>query len=140
MLYASAEILRQRGRIDEFAVQQFRIQIRHDAARRDRLTARRHDAGRAAAHHRDLAYRTREPDLNAARCRSLGHGLSDRAHAADRVAPSALLAVDLAEDVMQQYVRGTRPVGARVIADDTVEALRGLDRPALAPGIAGIAR
>jgi F-type H+-transporting ATPase subunit b len=41
-------------------------------------------------------------DLDAARGRSLGHGLSDRAHAADRVAPSALLAVDLPEDVMQQ--------------------------------------
>jgi hypothetical protein len=64
---------------------------------------------------------------------TFGHDLSDRAHAADRVAPGALLAVDLAEHVVEQDVGAAGGVGAGVVADHRVEPERGLDRLALEP-------
>ena len=66
---------------------------------------------------------------------ALRHRLRDRAHAADGVAPGALLAVHLAEAVVQQHVGRARRVGARVVADDAVEAVGRLDRIALEPAV-----
>ena len=63
------------------------------------------------------------------------HGLGDRAHAADSVAPDAFLAVHLAEAVVQENIGRARRVGARIIADDAVEAEGGLDRRALEPAV-----
>ena len=56
------------------------------------------------------------------------HRLGDRAHAADRVAPQALLAVHLAKGVMQHHIGGTRGVGAGVVADNGIEAEQRLDQ------------
>ena len=67
------------------------------------------------------------------------HRLRDRAHAADGVAPVALHAVHLAEAMMQQHIGGARRVGARIIADDGIEAESRLDRRALEPMIEIIA-
>ena len=64
---------------------------------------------------------------------ALGHRLGDRAHAADGVAPDALLAVHLAEGVVQHHVGRARRVGAGVVADDGVEAEQRLDQIALEP-------
>ena len=68
-----------------------------------------------------------------------GHGLGDRAHAADRVSPNTRLAVHLAEYVVQQHVRGTCAVRAREIADDRIEAKERLDRIGLEPPVEHVA-
>ncbi len=59
------------------------------------------------------------------------HRLRDRAHAADGVAPHALLAVHLAEGMVQHHIGGAGRVGAGVVADDGVEAEQRLDQVAL---------
>ena len=77
--------------------------------------------------------------VDAALERFARHRLRDRAHAAERVSPLPALAVDLAEDVMQQHVRRARRVRAREIADDRVEAERRLDRLGLEPAVEHVA-
>ena len=67
------------------------------------------------------------------------HRLRDGPHAADGVAPHALLAVHFAEDVMQQHVSGARRVRARQIADHRIEAEHGLDRIGIEPAVEHIA-
>ena len=47
--------------------------------------------------------------------------------------PGALLAVHLAEGVVQQHVGRAGIEGARIVADDRIEAEQGLDRIALEP-------
>ena len=68
------------------------------------------------------------------------HRLGDGAHSADGVAPDAFLAVHLAEHVVQQHIGRARRVGARIVADDAVEPVGGLDRRALEPAVEIIAR
>ena len=63
------------------------------------------------------------------------HGLGDRAHAADRVSPHALLAVHLAEAMVQQDIGRAGRVGARISADNAVKAEDGLDRRAFEPAV-----
>ena len=70
-------------------------------------------------------------DLGAMPARGARHRLRDRAHAADGVAPDALLAVHLAERMMQHHIGRTRGIGAGIIADDGVEAEQRLDQIAL---------
>ena len=125
----------QRRAVDQRAVEQLRIEIGDDRARADRLALLRHDADRAALLDDDLAHGRIDANLHAVRGRGLRHRLRDRAHAADGVAPHALLAVHLAEAMMQQHVGRARRVGARVVADDAVEAIDGLDRIALEPAV-----
>src|SRR6202035_1131143 len=67
------------------------------------------------------------------------HGLGDRAHAADRMAPDAFLSVRLAKAMVHENIGRARRVGARIIADDAVEAEGGLDRSAFEPAIEEIA-
>ena len=67
------------------------------------------------------------------------HRLGDGAHAADGVTPDAALAVHLAKHVVQQHVRRARGVGTRVVADDAVEAVHGLDGIALEPAVEVVA-
>ena len=83
----------------------------------------------------DFAHATLGIDLHARRNRRLGHGLADRAHATDGVAPGALDAVHLAKDMVKQYIGATRCVRARVVADDAIKAKQRLDRLALEPAI-----
>src|SRR3546814_21370 len=59
---------------------------------------------------------------------------------ADAVAPRALLAVHLAEDMVEENIGAARRVGARVIADHRVETEGGLDRLALEPAVEHRAR
>src|SRR3546814_1219624 len=70
----------------------------------------------------------------------LRHDLGDPAHTADAVAPRALLAVHLAEDVVEEDIGAARRVGAGVIADHGVEAEGGLHRFAFEPGVEHRAR
>ena len=63
--------------------------------------------------------------------RGARHRLGDRAHAADGMAPDALLAVHLAERMMQHHIGGARRIRARIIADDGVEAEQRLHQVAL---------
>ena len=131
----SAKAGRQRRTIDQREIQQFRIEIGDHGAGADRLAFFRHHADRAAVLDDHLAHGGADADVRAMRGRSFRHRLRDRPHAADRVAPRALLAVHLAEAVMQQHVGRARRVGARVVADDAVEAVGGLDRRALEPAV-----
>ena len=94
-----------------------------------------HDAGGAALLDDDLAHRGTGADIGAMRGGSLRHRLRDRPHAADRVAPYAFLAVHLAEAMMQQHVGRARRIGARIIADDTVETIGRLDRRTFEPAV-----
>src|SRR5262249_11760923 len=54
---------------------------------------------------------------------------------ADRVAPKALLAVHLAEGVMQENIGRTGRVGTRVISDDGIEAQPGFHELTLEPAV-----
>ncbi len=69
-----------------------------------------------------------------------GDRLGNRAHAANRVAPHAGLAVDLAEAVVEQHVSRAGRKRRSVGADDAVERERGLDDIALEPGVEKIRR
>src|SRR3546814_4869701 len=51
------------------------------------------------------------------------------------VAPRALLAIHLAEDVMEEDIGAARRVGRGIVADDRVETEGGLDRLALEPAV-----
>src|SRR6202040_164613 len=76
---------------------------------------------------------------HAARGGSFRHGLGDRTHAADRMAPDAFPTVHLAKAMVQENIGRARGVGARKIADDPVEAESGLDRRAFEPAVEEIA-
>ena len=124
---------------DEALEQELRIDVGDDAPRLDHVAGLELDARRAPGLHEHARDRRTRAQLDAARRALRGHRLRDRAHAADRVAPLAALAVDLAEHVMQQHVGGARRVRAREIADDRVEAERRLDRRALEPAVEQVA-
>ena len=68
-----------------------------------------------------------------------GYCLRDRAHAADPMAPDALLAVHLAPAMMQQDVTCARGIGAVVSPHNSVKAEVRLDRIALEPLVEHIA-
>ncbi len=80
-----------------------------------------------------------DADRRAFLLRRFRHGLRDRAHAADRMAPASAFAIRFAEAMMQQHIGRARRIGARVIADDRIEAEGGFDRVALEPMIEKIA-
>ena len=93
---------------------------------------------RATAHHailldEDLGDLGVGLDLGAIFGGGFRHGLGNGAHAANGVAPGALLAVHLAEGVVQQDIGRAGIVGARVVPDDRIEAEQGFDRLALEP-------
>ena len=69
-----------------------------------------------------------EHDLDPGLARCLGHRLGDRAHPADRMAPGARHPRRLAEDMVEQDIGRARRIGARIMADDRVEAEQGLDQ------------
>ena len=93
------------------------------------------DADGAALLDDDFLHRRIGFDRDAESPAGLRHRLRDRAHAADGMAPCALLAVHFAKDMMQQHIGGAGRVGARVIADDAVETIRRLDRRTLEPAV-----
>ena len=97
------------------------------------------DADGATILDKDLGAPASKPDVHAVRCGGLRHGLGDRTHAADGVAPDAFLAVHLAKAMMQQNIGRARRVGARIIADDAVEAEGSLDRRAFEPAVEEVA-
>jgi len=80
------------------------------------------------------------PDLHALSGAGFGHGLGDGAHAADRVAPGTLLAVHLAEGVVQHHIGRSRAVGTSVVAHHSIEAEGCLDRLTVKPTIQETAR
>ena len=119
---AIEEFRRQRARRHQPRIQQFRIDAGDDVFRADGRAIVEDDAGGAAALDDHLAHAGFGFDLGAVPARRARHRLRDRAHAADGVAPHALLAVHLAERVVQHHVGRAGGVGAGVIADDGVEA------------------
>ena len=82
----------------------FRLEI--TAAARSVSPASADDADRTLAFHQHFAHRRGEADVHATLARRLCHRLSDGAHAADGMPPGAVLAVHLAEHMMQQLIRG----------------------------------
>src|SRR3546814_10343962 len=81
-----------------------------------------------------------EADLDPEVAADLRHDFGDLAHAANAVAPCALLAVHFAEDVVEEDIGAAGRVGAGIVADDGVEAKSRLDRLALEPAIEHRAR
>ncbi len=135
MTDALAKILRQGAGIDQRSVQQFWIQVRHDAARAKRFALLGNHAHRAAAFDQDLPHRARDANFHAALGRGFRHRLGDGAHSADRMSPGSLLAVDLAKYVVQQHIGRSGGIGARIVADHAVKSVGRLDRGALEPGV-----
>ena len=82
---------------------------------------------------RSVAHARLRADFCTSRPRRCRDRVGYRAHAADRVTPHARLAVDLAEAVVKQHVRGAGRVRRGVGADDAVERERRLDDLALEP-------
>ena len=109
------------------------MHIADDLVRADHRTRREAHADDAARFHQHFVDLRLGADLHPGFAAGFGHGLGDRAHAADRVAPGARNAVHFAEDVVQQDVGRARGVGAAEIADDGVKAQHRLDRVALEP-------
>ena len=104
-------------------------------ARAERSAVLEHGAGGAAAFDDHFAHGGIDRDAHPVRGRRARHGLRDRAHAADGVAPDAFLAVHFAEGVMQEHVRGARRIGTGEVADHRVEAEHGLDGVGLEPAV-----
>ena len=121
-------------------VEQLEIGVDRDRVGADDAAVVQHHAARAAALDQQLAHRRAGLDLDAVARRRLGHGLADRAHAADGVAPDPALAVHLAEGVMQQHVAGAGRVGAAVEAHHRVEAEQRLHQVVLEPVVEMLAR
>ena len=86
------------------------------------------DANRAAAFDDHFAHTGVGLDLGAMAARGARHRLRDRAHAADGMTPDALLAVHLAERMVQHHIGGACGIRAGIVADDGVEAEQRLDQ------------
>ena len=138
--HALAEIRRKHARVHQFQVEQLRIEVGDDRAAAKHFTVLGNRPHRLPLLDQDFLYRRVEANFNAVRGSGFRHGLRDRAHAADGVSPDTLLTVHFPEAVMQEHISGARRIGARVVADDAVEAVHGLDRIALEPAIEKIAR
>jgi len=74
-----------------------------DGPRLPCLAARNHSGG-AAIGDDQLIDRSVEQDIDARLAAGAGHGLSDRAHAADRMTPCSRNARSLSEEVMEQDI------------------------------------
>ncbi len=133
--HAPPEVGREVGRVDQLLIEDAWADVGDDPRRGNLLARLEADAHGRAAIDKHLAHRRFEHDLDACIGAGGGHGLGDRAHAADRMTPRALLAVHLAEHVMEQNIGRARRVGAGVVADHRVEAERRLDRLALEPAV-----
>ena len=129
----------QRARLNEMEVEKLGINPRGDGCGTDGFTLVRLDADGLPILDKDLAHPRRKSDGDAMRGGGFRHGLGDRAHAADRMAPDASLSVHLAEAMVQENIGRARRVGARIIADDTVEAESGLNRRTFEPAVEEIA-
>jgi hypothetical protein len=125
----------QGARINEVEVEELGVDPRGNGCGTDGFTLVRLNADGLPILDKDLAYPRRELNVHAVRGGGFRHGLGDRAHAADRMAPDAFLSVHLAKAVMQENMGRARRVGACIIADDTVEAEDSLDRSAFEPPI-----
>ena len=131
---ALEECRRQRAGGQQPRIEQFRIDAGGDVFRADGLAVVE-DRRPTARSRSTITSRTPASVSISAPCaaRRARHRLRDRAHAADGVAPHALLAVHLAERVVQHHIGRAGGVGAGVIADDGVEAEQRLDQIAFEP-------
>src|SRR5881275_512896 len=111
------EARRQRARRNEPRIQQFRIDAGDDIFRANGLAIVEDDARGAPALDDHFAHARFSFDFGTVPARRTRHRLRDRAHAADRMAPYALLAVHLAERMVQPHIGGAGGVGDGVIAD-----------------------
>ena len=130
---------------DQLLVQQLRIEVGDDCFCAQLATVGQLHTDRLAA----LAIRLVDQhalntsislDDHAARRAFLRDRLGNRAHAADRVAPDAGLAVDLAEDVMQQHVGRARRIWTCEISDHRIPAEYRLQRRGFEVRIQQLAR
>ena len=135
IFHALPESLGQGTLLDEVEVEQFGIDARGDGRGTDRFALVGLDADGTAILDQDAAHPRGKPDVHAVGYGGFRHGLGDSAHPADGVAPDAFLPVHLAEVMMQENIGGARRVGARIVADDAVEAESGFDRRALEPAV-----
>jgi hypothetical protein len=116
-------------------IEQLRVDVGDDATCRAlprRSTSRTPTPCR---HRRARARPALQADLDAGFAAHLAPCLRDAAHAANGMAPGALLAVHLAEDVVEQHIGAARRIGAGIVADHRVEAERRLDRLAFEPAV-----
>ena len=114
--------------LDQLGVQQLRIEVADNGGRAQFAAIGQNHANGFFVFDDEFGHVGIGVDGDAARLAFLAHGLGDRAHAADRVAPHAGLAVHLAEQVVQQHVGAARRVRAGEIADHRIPAQYGLQR------------
>ena len=134
---AGAKLGRQIGGCDQALEQQRRIEVGGNDRGRDAPAVHQLHPRRLAPVDQHLPDRRIGQDLYALSGAGLCHRLGDGAHAADRVAPGALLAIHLAEGVVQHHIGRARAVGTGVVAHHRIEAEGSLDRLAFEPTISG---
>src|SRR5262249_8826510 len=125
---------------DHVEIEQLRIDVGDDALRLDLSTAGKHATSSAMRADRYSRHRCIGKKIDTERTSLRRHGLRDRAHPADRVSPLPSLAVDFADDVVQQHVARAGRIGTRKITDDCIESERGLDRIRLKPAVENVPR
>ena len=139
-MHAAQKIRIERVARDHRRIEQLGIDVGRDGGAADHPSIREHDAAGPALLDHDLPDRRAGLDLDAMLRGRGGHRLRDRPHAADGVPPDALLAVHLAECVMQEHVGGAGRIGAGVVPDDGVEAVQGLHEVAFEPAVEIVGR
>ena len=130
-----AEILRQVARVYQAGKEEFRIQVGHDRPCGQRGSVFQNDAAGAPFFGQDFTHRGVGPERDASLAAGGSHGLGNGTHSADGMSPGALLAIHLTKQMVQQDIGAAGRVGARIIADDTVETEQGLDRGAFKPAV-----
>ena len=140
IVHPAREFRRHVGPVDQLAEQQGWPHIGGDDVGRNLLATLQPDARDFAAFNQHFGDRGLKANLNPHVGAGLRHIAGDFPHAADAMAPHALLAVDLAKDVVEQNIGAARRIDAGVIADHRIKAERRLDMFILVPAIEEAAR
>src|ERR1700722_7451077 len=115
------------------------MKVGDDSACDELLALVRDNANGAALLDQDLVHGAVRANVDVARGAGARNRLRDRAHAAHRMAPHALLAVHLPPAMVEKHIARARRIGAFVSSNDSVKAEDRLDRIALEPLVEDIA-
>ncbi len=109
-IHPPREFRRHVAALDQLAIEQRRPDIGRYHRRGNLLAALQPHTDRPLTIDQHLGDRSLKTDFHARLDAGLGHILRDRAHPADAMAPHALLAVDLAEHMVEQDIGAARRV------------------------------
>ena len=124
----AAHLVGQQRRVDQPVVEDARIAVGDHARGLDFAAIAQHQTAGHTAARLHLGHGRVDFDRRAGLLRDLGHGVADRAHAADGVAPGALLAVRFAEAVVKEHIGRAGRVDALEVTDCGQPAVAALDR------------